>query len=358
MRYEEFDPRLEYEALNIAPRDNKIERERDFERRRREQRIGIATAGGLAIETVLSNPETPKQELLGIFDEYREELKLADYQRALARDIINAYCTQHELVKGLYGAEEDDFSRLRRLLPQIQDARSVAITPRPISLHVRLDGRAYRLIRGSGNSSGFFRPSLKDFTFECAEAFRGEGTMLHEEQHAIYYLLRTQAEKKLGKSLFNRPTPNLGEIVRRSPHEGEHRVVADYIQRLVAAEGDRIKNEIFAFTRTSDIAPTKVLKYLTAEDEGYDYWKNARSELLEYLSRGRSQSEVAKTVESARLEFKQARLRLTGDGLEAVKALKTRLGFNHWQAVLLLFDRPLERWSEEVAKLSNSTAEK
>lgn len=349
----EFDPRFEHEMLGYAPPEDKAERVREFERQRLEQRIGIATVGGLVIETIVREPDTPRQQLLDTFEEYRGELRLAGYQRALAKELIAEYSDRHRRVSDLYGTEEDDRERFRRLFPRFKDARTVSVAKRPANLHVVVDPKTYEAL-GGGDSSGFFRPADRLYTFERS-TYRGgqESTMLHEEQHAVFDLLTRTAEKRLGKSVFRRAVPDIGEVERRSAHEGERQVVSKYVRSLVTADGDRIKDEILAFTRSADISPGQLLKILTADGNGYDYWERAREELTAYLSKGRHPGEAEDAVEAARADFERSRHRLTASGIEAVRALKTELGFNHWQATLLLFDRPLERWPEEVAKLRN-----
>lgn len=342
-----FDPRERFAAISELP---KHETE-SFWIERAKQRIGIATVAALILEEVLSRPESTEEELLALVMEAGEELSLADYQHSIAKDLVRSATRRRHRISSFqekFPSPEKHFQDVTRVHPMEHVERSF----HTLTIHFKIDPESYKRVRLSSNelSAGFFMPSRPEYTFQ--KGYLGDdGIRIHEETHALYFMLREVLQKHLGEERLERPYPDLGKMVKRIQHEQMDTLIKAFARAYILAASDRIKDEILAFSRQAPRSQRQTVNTLLqpADERGlYDYFHRVRERADTQIRRTfpADQAHWALTVLDEELRKQQKRL--VEDGVAAVKTLLQRHHFTPEMVLFYLSDSPLERWPKET----------
>lgn len=344
--------------------EEREQREPKFWRERTRQRQDLATVAALVIDRIFEDPDVSTEELKALVRTFREEARMAPYQEHLAKTLIHEYGKRRKQITALRRQHPDDADLLQSANPILRRQRDplfVQAVVRPLTIHFRIGENAYDrlLIRPSLKSGGFYQRSKQLYTYERVNRFhrvRNDGTLLHEEMHAMNDFLRKPIAHALGKSPFERPLPSLAII---GPQLQARGLVAlhEQLMMLLHARGDSIKDELFAFSRESFRSGTISASLMRSSDQNgvYDFFEQDR--LL--LERAIMAAEVKTRIRERGLEmihedFPRMHKRLVEDGLDAMRFLLDGKRWSFMEAAFFLVDVPLERWSDEIRLLKQS----
>lgn len=356
MPRERFDPQAEFAVLRKTP---DAERASQFWLDRTKQRKEIATVAALVIERVFQEPDVAEAELLSLVEEFSEDIRLAPYQEKLARDLIRASRKRRQEILRLRQQFPDDKELLRHAHPRntrgpILHARAAVC---PLSIHFAVDKATYARMteekENMGQSGGFFAPSGKMFTYQKGFDQRW-GTSLHEEMHALYAFFREHLSRHLKKTLFVRPLPSLAQLQKRIHAEGVAHPLREHLTELLHASADRIKDELFAFSRAGRGSGRIMSALLTTEEKKglYDYFASDLTRLAIAIAGEKiSDRDYELAREIMEMEFLKMHKELIENGLGALKTLLVYKKWTFMEAAFFFVDVPLERWPEEIRLL-------
>ncbi len=169
--------------------------------------------------------------------------------------------------------------------------------------------------------------------------------------HALYYFFGKILEKHLPVQREVYPPPSIDSVIPAFRHEGVLSPIDRYLRALLHHKADEIKDEIFAYTRTS-YGPTKIQGVLLqTQDRGgsYDFFQEDLAELECQIR------PVLTTVqfEQARMitqrQFPTFHRELVERGVTSIRTLVTRHQWTFMEAAFFLIDIPLQHWPREVA---------
>lgn len=377
---ERFHPRERWVEVQLAPEQERAEREREFHLERVSQKESIALLVGDIMDAIGENPDIEIEKLKTIVDEYVPEIGLAEYQKKIAMDFIKAFEQRRKKLNELKAKGQTE----KQLLEQVAHPKKgplgkqrVDVSWRTFTVHFRVPSATYESIHGSQNllrSGGFFDRRFPFATFEKRELSPIDDEVeAHEEMHAIYHLIREILSKHLRKTLFQRPSPDRVMFGDRMRHEGVHGPANDYVDQAIRAQTDRIKDEIFAFTRGYAETRTPrsthpwprvghlrtpkeiISTLLKKEVDGglYDYFRQDRNRLRSMViaNGGDLGSEIAEDYDK---KMRAEHRRVVTEGVEAIENLIRAEGYSFMQAVVFFMDVPVERWKQELAYLKQS----
>ncbi len=361
MSFDVFDPIGEYNTLRVVPPTERKAREQTFWRERTEQRMGISTLAALVIDEAFANPTITKETLLELVKEARAELRLAPYQEAIARNLIKGYIERREKIAALRQAHPDDVDLFGTLYPRLKEGvtkRDVRIIERPCTLHLQLSRRIYPHVFHGGNtdekehSGGFFARRKPLLTHEKSSFFSTETTtLLHEEMHALYYFFGQILEKHLPAQRETYPLPSTDGLIPAFVHEGVLSPLDRYLRALLYYKADEIKDEIFAYTRTSYGSTKTGNTLLQKEDRGgsYDFFQEDLTELEQKLRPALTTTQFEQVRMLTQRQFPAFHRELVERGIASIRTLLTRHHWTFMEAAFFLIDIPLQHWPREVA---------
>ncbi len=350
----------EYEALKVLPESDRAERAPQFWTERTKQRKEIATVAALVLERVFQEPDATEESLLALVREFSEDIRLAPYQEKIARDLIHASRKRRLEILQLRKQYPEDTNLLRRAHPRGTQGsvHRVSAVVRPLTIHFRVNEKTYQQMCEKTNAEkagGFFEKSGKLFTYQRG-IYERESTLLHEEMHALYDFFKGHLSKHLHKSLFLRPEPSMDRLQKRIRAEGVSRPLRDHLTELLHASADRIKDELFAFSRAAT-KEGKISSYLLQpkDKQGlYDYFDRALTFLtIAVAAYTTSEEDYRCAREMIEEEFPKMHRRLIEDGLSAMKTLSVHKKWTFMEVAFFFVDVPLERWPDEIRLLQH-----
>jgi len=351
---ERFDPIMQAELVRRGIGEAEP-LSRDFWIQRHEQKLGIAMAGSIAIERFFEDPDVDERLFTRSVLEEVMEAHPAEYQESIVKSTLHECFDRRRKIAKLRDKYPDDRDLFRAIFRYQSMGRQreegIQATLRPLTIHFRMDLPLYQKLwnREGFDSGGFFNRSMPEVTF-AKGLHSSETTLVHEETHAIYHLMRNILSKALKKSIFQPRAPSEEDLFRRMKTDFEGSLDA-FLRARLFADGDRIKDEIFAFTRQATRNRQSISSSLTrkSQDKGlYDYYAWDLKRLKESLG-GRLQGEErVRALAFVETRFPVMHKQLVNDALKTLHVMMENKGLDTMTAFFYLVDIPLEKWSQEL----------
>src|SRR3989339_1285742 len=351
-----FNPELAIELTKMQPEHLRRDAMEAFHAERISQKEGIALIGGEVLDTIFAQPGIKLSELETMIREQGQDAGLSSKQVDVGRALIKEYGKRRDRLDGLKKqdlAPNDLFKQLVHLKSPLKSHERVSLDWRTFVVNFRVPDSVYTSLRGinkGDRSAGFFDRKRPHITFQRQSTY-SKTVATHEEQHSMYHLVREVLSKRLSKTIFERPRPKVKDFVDRFRNEGPYRPAEEYIQQEIRSNTDRIKDEIFAFTREDARSPKEIATVLLkSETDGglYDYFEDERRSLENMLKSAGKDTETIKDV--VKLFFDEHQ-EVVKDAVAAIRKLKEEEGYTFHQAFLFLMDVPVELWTKEVDRL-------
>ena len=133
------------------------------------------------------------------------------------------------------------------------------------------------------------------------------------------------------------------------------RLLSQYFDQLIFAYGDRVKDEMFAFTKEGQ-SRKDIQNHLLKDEIDGGFYQYYLSEAKTFAWKARLAVDVfagRKWEEQILQEVKTRHHDLVKQGLDALEQLMEKEGYTFHQAFIFLMDVPLEFWGKEVKRLSS-----
>ncbi len=351
-----FKPEQAIEFAKMQPEHLRRDAMEAFHKERISQKEGIALIGGEVLDTIFAQPDIDLSKLEEMIREQGRDAGLSSKQMEIGRALVKEYGKRRDRLSSLRKKDlspNDLFRESVYLRSPLKPNERVGVDWRTVVVHFRVPDRIYPTLRGSKDgdrSAGFFDKKRPFMAFE-RQGTRSKTTAVHEEQHAMYHMVREVLSKKLARTLFERSRPKFNEFVQRFRNEGPYRPAQDYIGQAIRSNTDRIKDEIFAYTRDGARSPRDIANVLLEpESDGglYDYFNQERLSLQKMLESAGKDPETTKDIIKLFLDEHQE---VVKDSVSAIRKLTEQEGYTFHQAFIFLMDVPVELWAKEVDRL-------